>query len=306
MFTNPLNRSVKSLRFLNLAICFTAAACAIVAVGCGTTTVRSGTEQLLISDAVDNAVNKLDFRELRGQKVYFDTSFLDSVRSDSFINEDYVISAIRQQLTAAGALIQVSRKTADTIVEARVGALGTDGHEITYGIPKTGGLSAAASVISSTPVAALPEVSFAQTNAQAGIAKVIVFAYDQQTKKPIWQSGVAQAESSCSRTWVMGVGPFEKGTIYDRKRFAGKELNAEKRGLIGSLRQKNAGEAANISNSQLSYRDAHSFPHFPRPIATAGVALASAEEEIDDEDDAPAKDRKKASSRKNSKAREQR
>ena len=130
------NRGATSPRFLNLVICFAVVLSTLVTVGCGTTTIRSGTEQLLISDAVDNAVNKLDFHELRGQKVFFDTSFLTAVRSDNFINEDYVISAIRQQLTAAGALIQDSRKTAQTIVEARVGALGTDGHEITYGIPR--------------------------------------------------------------------------------------------------------------------------------------------------------------------------
>ena len=59
-----------------------------MAVGCGTTTKRSGTEQLLISDAVDNAVAKLDFHELTGHKVFFDTSFLKSVRSDNFVNED--------------------------------------------------------------------------------------------------------------------------------------------------------------------------------------------------------------------------
>ena len=255
-----------------------------MSLGCGTTTIRSGTEQLLISDAVDNAVNKLDFHELGGQRVYFDTSYLDSVSSDNFINEDYVISAIRHQLTAAGALIQDSRKTADTIVEARVGALGTDGHEITYGIPKTGGLSAAASAISSTPVAALPEVSFATTNAQAGIAKVIVFAYDQRTKEPIWQSGVAQAESNCSRTWVLGVGPFEKGTIYDSKRFAGKQIRAESRGLIGSLNRGKLNQAAvSGSSNQLSYRDTYAFPRDPTQVPSVGVQLASAEEDVVDD-----------------------
>ena len=71
---------------------------------------------------------------------------------------------MRQQLTAAGALIQDDRETAETIVETPVGVLGTDGHEITYGIPKTVGLTAAASALSSSPVASFPEVSFAQTN----------------------------------------------------------------------------------------------------------------------------------------------
>ena len=289
MILKSLYRRAKPLRFLNLSICFAVAVCAVGTVGCGTTTIRSGTEQLLISDAVDNAVNKLDFHELRGQKVFFDTSYLDSVSSENFINEDYVISAIRQQLTAAGALIQDSRKTADTIVEARVGALGTDGHEITYGIPKTGGLSAAASAITSSPLAALPEISFAQINAQAGIAKVIVFAYDQSSKEPIWQSGVAQAESSCSRTWVLGVGPFEKGTIYDNKRFAGKEIGAESRGLLGSSVRPNTNEMSDSNHSQLSYRDSHSFQRVPQQVPAQNVRLAAAEEDVEAEDKNPSR-----------------
>ena len=257
---------------------------ALGSVGCGTTTRRSGTEQLLISEAVDNAVAKLEFDELRGHRVFFDTTFLDSVKSDNFINEDYVISAIRQQLTAAGALIQDSRKTANTIVEARVGALGTDGHEITYGIPKTGGLTAAASALTSTPVAALPELSFAQTNAQAGVAKVIVFAYDQHTKEPIWQSGVARAESNCSHTWVLGAGPFEKGSIYDSKRFAGTNIGKAERGRFGTPAWATKDKASDsVATSQLSFRDAHSFRRGVKNDHSTRVELASAEEDITDE-----------------------
>jgi len=258
----------------------------LASIGCGTTTKRSGTEQLLISEAVDNAVAKLEFGELRGHKVFFDTAFLKSVRSDNFINQDYIVSAIRQQLTAAGALIQDTRKTANTIVEARVGALGTDGHEITYGIPKTGGLSAAAAAISSSPVAALPEISLAQTNSQAGIAKVIVFAYDQHTKEPIWQSGVARAESDCSHTWVLGAGPFEKGSIYEGRRFAGKEIRGSDTDLIGLAAREATVGADNNASKNLSFRDAHIFQRSPEKDNSANVKLASAEEEIAEDQDA--------------------
>lgn len=285
MIPQPLIRGDTSLRFLNLAICCVGLACALGSVGCGTTTKRSATEQLLISEAVDNAVAKLEFNELRGHKVFFDTAFLKSVRSENFINQDYVISAIRQQLAAAGALIQDTRKTADTIVEARVGALGTDGHEVTYGIPKTGGISAAASALSSTPIASLPEISFAQTNSQAGIAKVIVFAYDQHTKEPIWQSGVARAESDCSHTWVLGAGPFEKGSIYERKRFAGKEIGGSDTGLIGSVARPSTADADSDTGGQLSFRDAHVFQRSPEKDSSTSVGLASAEEEIVEDQD---------------------
>ena len=260
--------------------------CAVVLVGCGTTTKRTGTEQLLISEAVDNAVAKLEFNELSGRKVFFDTSFLKSVRSDNFVSKDYVISAIRHQLTATGALIQESRESADVIVEARVGALGTDDHEITYGIPQTGGLSAAASVLSNSPVAALPEVSLAQTNSHAAVAKVIVFAYDQKTKEPIWQSGVAKAESNSSHTWILGAGPFQKGNIYDGNRFAGKKIGPQKN-IFGNSTLVDKNTPVNASNHSLSYRDAYSFRQSTALPDAPVIKLASAEEDVDDDQDSP-------------------
>jgi hypothetical protein len=225
--------------------------------GCGTTTKRVATEQLLMSTAVDDAIAKIDFSHLTDQKVYLDPTFLRAIRSAGFVNADYVTSALRQQLTAAGCLLQDKQDQADTIVEARVGALGTDGHEIIYGIPKTGGISAAASAISSTPIAAIPEVSFAQTNAQSGVAKIIVFAYDRETREPLWQSGVATAESDSTNTWVLGAGPFQKGSIYDGRRFAGRRIEAP----LGLTHKKGRWirDDATEENDALSYRDAFAF-----------------------------------------------
>ena len=36
---------------------------------------------------------------------------------------------------------------------------------------------------------------------------------------------MAKAESNCTSTWVFGAGPFQKGSVYDTTRFAGRELN---------------------------------------------------------------------------------
>lgn len=192
--------------------------------GCGTTTKRVATEQLLMSDAVDQAISQLDFRSLEGHKVFLDTLYLHSVKGVGFVNSEYIISSLRQQLTAARCYIQDTRETADVIVEPRVGALGTDGHEVVYGIPQSGNIASAASMFSRVPIPALPEVSFGKNNAQTGIAKVVVFAYDRETRQPVWQSGIAKSESTSSDTWFLGAGPFQKGTIYEGMRFAGQEI----------------------------------------------------------------------------------
>jgi len=203
--------------------------------GCGTTTQRLATEQLLMSDAVDSAINRIDFSHLSDRSVFLDTTYLRPVRGIGFVNSDYIISSLRQQLTAARCKIHDKREDAEIIVEPRVGALGTDGHEITYGIPQqqTGQIASAAAALTSAPLfPALPELSFAKLDAHQGIAKVMVFAYERESLQPIWQSGVAKSESTSRNSWWFGAGPFQKGTIYDGTRFAGSRLSPEEKEIL--------------------------------------------------------------------------
>ncbi len=197
--------------------------------GCGTTTQRLATEQLLISDAVDQAVAGIDFSYLSGQTVFLDTTYLKSIRGNGFANTEYIVSSIREQLAASGCRIQDERADAQIVVEPRVGALGTDGHEVTYGIPQTGQLTGAAAALSAGVPAlpVIPEISFGKSDKHQGIAKIMVFAYDRETKVAVWQSGLKKSESSCTNTWVLGAGPFQKGTIHEGFRFAGRELNGK-------------------------------------------------------------------------------
>ena len=48
--------------------------------GCGTTrmsdTLRTGTEQILLSTAIDRSVNDMDFSQLEGKDIYFDPQYL--------------------------------------------------------------------------------------------------------------------------------------------------------------------------------------------------------------------------------------
>ena len=250
----------------SLRLCALIAGLLILISGCGTTTNRIATEQLLMSDAVDKAISQLDFRSLEGQKVFLDTLYLHSVKGVGFVNSEYIISSLRQQLTAAHCLIQDTRESADIIVEPRVGALGTDGHEVVYGIPQSGNIVSAASMLSSSPIPAIPEVSFGKSNAQYGIAKVIVFAYDRESREPIWQSGIAKAESTSSNTWFLGAGPFQKGSIYEGMRFAGQDFPPAPQ--LDQLhfdpahpfrRQDNASNLPNLPREAIKYQEEHLF-----------------------------------------------
>ena len=193
--------------------------------GCGTTKSRSATEQLLLSDAVDRAVASIDFRPLAGRSVYLDTQYIKSVKGGGFINANYVVSSLRQQMLAANCNLQEERSEADYVAEVRIGALGTDAHNVTYGIPASSGLSSAASLVpNAPPIPAIPEISIAKKEDEMGAAKLAVFAYHRESRKAVWQSGLSQARSVAKDTWLFGAGPFQSGTIHERPHFAGEEL----------------------------------------------------------------------------------
>src|SRR5438067_7833712 len=107
--------------------------CLALAFGCGTTrmtdTQRTATEQLLISNAVDQAVAQLDFRALCGKSVFFDPQYLDTT-----VDKGYVVSSLRQQLMTSGCVLQEERAKATYVVEARAGGVGTDRHSVMVGV----------------------------------------------------------------------------------------------------------------------------------------------------------------------------
>lgn len=195
-----------------------------LACGCGTTnwsdTARTATEQLLITDAMDRAISQIDFEILAGKDVYFDPQFLKGTT-----DENYLVSSLRQHLMASGVVLKESKDEAMYIVEARVGANGTDRHSLLFGIPAVNlPMTAFPGVPVGTP-SALPEIALAKDTNQKAVSKVAVFAYNRVTGMPVWQSGVASARSDANAKWVLGAGPFQKGTIYDGTKFAGGQLD---------------------------------------------------------------------------------
>jgi hypothetical protein len=184
---------------------------AVLAVaGCGLNKSRLATEQLVVSDAVDRAVAEIDFSPLSGRKVFLDTKYLDSVKLTPIGNVEYVISSLRQQMVAYDLRLMEKAEQAEFIVEARLGVMANDGHEVTYGIPGSAAMTTA-SVFLTAPVAApaMPELSLGRRNHQQGTAKIGVFAYDRETREPVWQSGLAKGASRARDLWMFGLGPFE-------------------------------------------------------------------------------------------------
>ncbi|MBY0460616.1 MAG: hypothetical protein K2V38_25140 [Gemmataceae bacterium] len=255
------------------------AALVVFLAGCGTTKMtdspRAATEMLLVSQAVDYAVAKIDFSPLHGQTVFLDTSPLEK----DVVDRGYVVSVVRQQLLAHGALLQEERGRAVYVVELHAGAVGTDRHSVMVGTPAV----SLPSVVPGIPTS-IPEIALMKKNDQRGIAKLGVFAYNRITGRAVWQSGTVEGSSQSKDTWVFGAGPFSRGTIRSRTELAGEplpELSSLPAELWGHKSAKGDGDrndrespsaAIPVGRERYFPNNAAPAPPMPVPAAAAGVA----------------------------------
>jgi hypothetical protein len=198
-------------------------ALAMLCAGCGTTrrtdTTRTATEQLLLSDAIDRSVSRIDFGLLAGKEVYLDNTYLGSA-----VDKEYVTSTLRQHMLACGCIIKDKKEEAELVVEARAGAIGTDRHDVLFGTPATSVSLGALSPIPGLP-SQVPEIALAKRTDQMGVAKIAVFAYERASGVPVWQSGSDVVASKSRDLWVFGTGPFQRGNVYGGTKFAGRDLH---------------------------------------------------------------------------------
>jgi hypothetical protein len=233
--------------------------------GCGTTrttdTTRAATEMLLVSQAIDRAVGQIDFSPLRGKAVHFDVSMIDS----GTVDKGYVVSSIRQQLLAHGAHVMEDKRDAVYIVEARVGAVGTDRHSLLFGSPQI----TVPAIIPGIPTS-IPEIALYKRTDQKGVAKLAVFAYNRVTGRAVWQSGLVEDVSRLKDRWVLGSGPYSTGTIRRSTELAGEALPTLPQlptiPIIG--REENPESAANEGKTD------------PKPLPEKVVQYTNADEPI--------------------------
>jgi hypothetical protein len=184
--------------------------------GCGVTRTsdskRTATEQLMVSSAIERAVARIDCRPLAGRRVFLDASFMDDVGDGK-----YVVSTVRHQLLASGCLLADKRETAEVIVEARAGAVGTDRSDLVVGMPGT------VIAIKGNEIT-MPDVSIAKRSEQRGVAKISLHAYERESGQPVWQSGMESMASHVRDRWLFGAGPFQDDDIHDAPEFAGRPL----------------------------------------------------------------------------------
>ncbi|QDV45881.1 hypothetical protein Enr13x_57840 [Stieleria neptunia] len=177
-----------------------------LAVGCATTstsnTARTGTEQLLISAAIDRAMSNVTFDDFKGYRVYVDEKYLDSV------DKGYLVGSLRHRILQAGGSLAPAADQADLVLEARSGGVGTDTQESFLGIPSLG--------MPGLPIE-LPEIKLASRSTQMGTAKLGLVCYDAKTGRALGNGGESTALTHNNDTYVMGIGPFRSGTVLKQR-----------------------------------------------------------------------------------------
>lgn len=161
-------------------------------------TARTGREQLLISNAVDQTLDKVNFTPFAGQRV-----FLDEARFDS-VDKPYIISSIRHRLMHNGATMVAKAEEADVVLEPRSGGVGTDVVDTFLGIPEIS--------MPGMPIA-VPEVQLIKRQSQTAVAKIGFLAYSPESGQSIGQGGTSLAKSNDSNWFFMGMGPLQNGSV---------------------------------------------------------------------------------------------
>ncbi len=111
------------------------------------------------------------------------------------------------------------KRDAVYMVEARVGAVGTDRHSLLFGSPQI----SVPAIIPGIPTS-LPEIAIYKRTDQKGVAKLAVFAYNRVTGRAVWQSGLVEDVSRLKDRWVLGSGPYSTGSIRQSTELAGEAL----------------------------------------------------------------------------------
>lgn len=163
-------------------------------------TARTGVEQLLISSAVDGALNKVDLRPISGAKVFLDTQYLDSV------DKNYILISLHQRLLANQCTLVSKAEESDVVLEVGSGGVGTDGSEFYLGFPGVS-LPAPAPVM-------IPKIALFQRNRSIGTAKLSLVAYDTRSKRPVINNGYALARADHRNWQVLGLGGQQSGSVH--------------------------------------------------------------------------------------------
>ena len=160
-------------------------------------TARTAKEQMLLSNSVDQSLDKVDFTPLYGQNVFVEEKYLECV------DKPYIIGSIRHRIMKAGGNITAAADTADVVMEIRSGGVGTDTSDSFVGIPE----------ITLPGMLTLPEVRLTQRKSQFAYAKLGMVLYDAKTREVLGDGGLSMAKSDDNNWYAFGVNVYKSGSL---------------------------------------------------------------------------------------------
>ena len=173
----------------------------LITTGCTATstsnTARTAKEQMLLSNSVDQSMDKVDFTPLYGQNVFIEEKYLECV------DKPYIIGSIRHRVMKAGGNIAAAADGADVVMEIRSGGVGTDTSDSFVGIPE----------ITLPGMLTLPEVRLTQRKSQFAYAKLGMVLYDAKTKEVLGDGGLSMAKSDDNNWYAFGVNVHQSGSL---------------------------------------------------------------------------------------------
>jgi hypothetical protein len=169
-------------------------AAALILAGCTTEHVteptQTATEQLMVSAAVDHAVDSLKLALPRGAKVFVDTSYVDMPSDDKdVVLPKYMIGTVRDLILRSGAALVDDKKAADVIAELRLGAQSADRRSFLIGIPSI------TLPILLTGAVTTPEVALYKRDLQRGVSKLALTLYSAKTGMLTQSTGPTYGDS---------------------------------------------------------------------------------------------------------------
>lgn len=166
----------RTVRILWLALGMASCGCVSVTTKI-TGSSRAGAEQLLLTGTSDRAVGSIDFRPLSGHRVYLETSQVSAADSG------WVIFSLRREMARHGLLLVSDKKEAQTLIEAALGAYGTDEVDCRFSLPSTFSLG-----LLPVSTGASATNGLIHKNRQDAVVKLALFAYDAKTRQLVWES----------------------------------------------------------------------------------------------------------------------
>lgn len=178
--------------------------------GCSTITSqihgRTATEQYLVTEAIHRAVNTVQWKSLRGQKIKME---LTGVQQDEY---PFIKSAIERELSRYHCSLVESATKANVEMTVFVRAVGTDIWVSNFGIPLV--VTAHPEVPSS-----IGGISLYNSNLQEGYCRLEFAGRDPKNKELLWQIPAVHGDTYFKTTTFLGLfGPYKSSDVFPERK----------------------------------------------------------------------------------------